>query len=130
MLKHNVSLKTELVRNLPPVEGQRVLLQQVTLNLIINDIEAMTDIDDEVRELQISTETDADGSVLVTLRDTGSGFDTTNEERIFDAFHTTKPEGMGMGLVVCRSIIEAHGGRIWARANRPRGAVFQFTLRP
>lgn len=122
------SLQTQLARSLPLVEGERVLLQQVILNLIVNAIEAMTDIDVEARELKISTETDAEGSVLVTLRDAGPGFDTTNGDGIFDAFHTTKPEGMGMSLAICRSIIEAHGGRIWASANRSRGAVFQFAL--
>jgi signal transduction histidine kinase len=113
---------------LPPIEADRVQLQQVILNLVVNALEAMNRIDDGARELQISTKPDASNSVLVTVRDTGLGLDPKTAERLFEPFYTTKPEGMGMGLAICRSIIEAHGGRLWATANEPRGAVFQFVV--
>ena len=90
----------------------------------------MSDIDEGARELRISTETDAAGGVRVTVRDTGPGLDAANVDRLFEAFYTTKPGGMGIGLSICRSIIEAHGGRLRACANEPCGAVFQFTLSP
>jgi PAS domain S-box-containing protein len=130
VLKHGVSLQTQLPTGLPAVDGDRIQLQQVILNLILNAVEAMSDIDEGARELRISTETDAAGGVLVTVRDTGPGLDPTSVDRLFEAFYTTKPGGMGMGLSICRSIIEAHGGRLWACANEPWGAVFQFTLPP
>jgi PAS domain S-box-containing protein len=126
-LKHGVSVHTRLASDLPPVEGDRVQLQQVILNLIMNAIEAMS-ADDGARELRLSTEPDAAGGVLVAVRDSGPGLDPQSEAKLFDAFYTTKPEGMGMGLAICRSITEAHGGRLWASANKPRGAVFQLTL--
>jgi signal transduction histidine kinase len=113
---------------LPLIEGDPIQLQQVILNLIMNAVEAMSGITEGARELQISTETGAAGSVLVTVRDSGPGLDPTTVDRVFEAFYTTKPEGMGMGLAICRSIIEAHGGRMWVTANEPRGAVFRFTL--
>ena len=130
VLKHGVSLQTQLLTGLPAVDGDRIQLQQVILNLIFNAVEAMSDIDEGARELRINTETDAAGGVLVTVRDTGPGLDATSVDRLFEAFYTTKPGGMGMGLSICRSIIEAHGGRLWACANEPGGAVFQFTLPP
>ncbi|HJY51886.1 MAG TPA: ATP-binding protein [Stellaceae bacterium] len=130
VLKHGVSLQTQLLTGLPAVDGDRIQLQQVILNLILNAVEAMSDIDEGARELRISTETDAAGGVLVAVRDTGPGLDPTSVDRLFEAFYTTKPGGMGMGLSICRSIIEAHGGRLWACANEPWGAVFQFTLPP
>jgi PAS domain S-box-containing protein len=130
VLKHGVSLQTQLLTGLPAVDGDRIQLQQVILNLILNAIEAMSDIDEGARELRISTETDAAGGVLVTVRDTGPGLDATSVDRLFEAFYTTKLDGMGMGLSICRSIIEAHGGRLRACANEPWGAVFQFTLPP
>jgi PAS domain S-box-containing protein len=130
VLKHGASLQTDLATGLPLIEGDRVQLQQVILNLILNAVEAMRCLDEEVRELRIGTKMDASNRVLVTVRDTGPGLDPTNVDRLFEAFYTTKPEGMGMGLSICRSIIEAHGGRLWATANEPRGAVFQFTLPP
>jgi signal transduction histidine kinase len=98
------------------------------LNLIVNAVEAMGAVSEGGRELLISTGRDASNGVHVTLRDSGPGLDPKNVERLFEAFYTTKPTGMGMGLAICRSIIEAHGGRMWAGANEPRGAVFQFTL--
>jgi signal transduction histidine kinase len=102
-------------------------LQQVVLNLILNAVEAMGTVETGVRELLISTEQDQTG-VLVVVRDSGPGIDPTRLERLFEAFYTTKSSGTGMGLSICRSIIGAHGGRLWAGANEPRGAVFQFTL--
>jgi PAS domain S-box-containing protein len=130
VLRHAVLLQTQLATGLPLIEGDRIQLQQVILNLIMNAVEAMSGIGEEAREVLISTETDPAGSVLVTVRDSGPGLDPTSVDRIFEAFYTTKPEGMGMGLAICRSIIEAHGGRLWASANESRGAVFQFTLPP
>jgi signal transduction histidine kinase len=102
-------------------------LQQVVLNLLLNAVEAMGSSETGPRELLISTEQDRTG-VLVAVRDSGPGIDPSHLERVFDAFYTTKSSGMGMGLSICRSIIDAHGGRLWAEANEPRGAVFQFTL--
>jgi PAS domain S-box-containing protein len=128
VLRHSVSLQTQLAAGLPTVDGDRIQLQQVILNLILNAVEAMGGIDEGARELRISTETDAPGGVLVTVRDTGAGVDPRSADRLFEAFYTTKPEGLGMGLAICRSIIEAHGGRLWASANEPRGTVFQFML--
>jgi C4-dicarboxylate-specific signal transduction histidine kinase len=127
-LKHGVAVQAWLARDLPSVEGDRVQLQQVILNLIMNAIEAMSGAEEGPRELQVSAETDAAGGVLVTVRDTGPGLDPKSMARVFEAFYTTKPGGMGMGLAICRSIVEEHGGRLWASANEPRGAVFQLTL--
>jgi PAS domain S-box-containing protein len=129
VLRHGVSLQTDLATGLPLIEGDRVPLQQVILNLILNAVEAMSCLD-EARELRISTKSDASNGVLVAVRDTGPGLDPKSVDRLFEAFYTTKPEGMGMGLAICRSIIEAHGGRLWATANEPQGSVFQFTLPP
>jgi signal transduction histidine kinase len=100
----------------------------VILNLIINAVEAMSCVGEGSRELLISTSRDTSNSVLVSLQDCGPGLDPNAVDRLFQAFYTTKAEGMGMGLAICRSIIEAHGGRMWAGANEPRGAVFQFNL--
>ncbi|MBR1279840.1 ATP-binding protein [Bradyrhizobium sp. AUGA SZCCT0283] len=127
-LKHGISLQTRLAPGLPMVQGDRTQLQQVILNLILNAIEAMGDLDDATRELWISTEKEAAGGVRVTVRDSGPGLDPADVERVFQAFYTTKPKGMGMGLAICRSMVEAHGGRMWASANEGGGAVFQFTL--
>lgn len=126
--RQGVTLRTEFATSLPSVRGDRVQLQQVILNLIINAIEAMSGINEEERELLISTETEASGGVVVGVRDSGPGLDPQAMDRLFEAFYTTKSSGMGMGLAICRSIIEAHGGRLWATANEPRGAVFQLTL--
>lgn len=130
VLKHDVSLQTRLATGLPAVDGDRVQLQQVILNLILNAVDAMRGIGEGARELLISTEADAAGGVLVTVRDSGMGLDPNNADRVFEAFYTTKPEGLGMGLAICRSIIAAHDGQMWASANKPRGAVFQFSLPP
>jgi PAS domain S-box-containing protein len=128
LVRSSVSLQAELASDLPPVEGDRIQLQQVLLNLIINAVEAMRGVSEGARELWIGTRTDASGGVLVEVRDTGPGVDPQSLDRLFDAFYTTKDSGMGMGLSICRSIIEAHGGRVWATASLPQGAVFQFTL--
>jgi signal transduction histidine kinase len=112
---------------LAPVQGDRVQLQQVVLNLILNAVEAMGSVETGARELLISTEQDSTG-VLVAVRDSGPGIDPGNLERIFEPFYTTKTGGVGMGLSICRSIIYGLGGRLWVSANKPRGAVFLFTL--
>jgi C4-dicarboxylate-specific signal transduction histidine kinase len=124
---NGVSVRTQLAEGLPRVQGDRVQLQQVLLNLIINAIEAMRDVGEEERELLISTRNEPDG-VSVEVRDSGPGFAPETLDHVFEAFYTTKPGGLGMGLSICRSIIEAHGGRLWASANLPRGASFQFAL--
>jgi C4-dicarboxylate-specific signal transduction histidine kinase len=127
IVRNGVSVQTRLAGGLLRVEGDRVQLQQVVLNLILNAVEAMGSVEARTRELLISTEQD-DTVVLVTVRDSGPGIDPTHLERVFEAFYTTKASGVGMGLAICRSIIDAHGGRLWAEANEPRGAVLQFTL--
>jgi PAS domain S-box-containing protein len=128
LLRHGVSLQTELATGLPLIKGDRVQLQQVILNLTLNAVEAMSGVDEGAREMRIGTAREASNGVLVSVRDLGPGLDPRNVDRLFEAFYTTKPDGLGMGLAICRSIIEAHGGRLWATANEPRGAVFQFTL--
>lgn len=126
--KSGALVQTSLVDGLLPIEGDRVQLQQVVLNLILNAVEAMGLVRDGPRELSISTERGPVNSALVAVRDSGPGIDPENVERIFEAFYTTKVGGVGMGLSICRSIINAHGGRLWADANEPQGAVFQFIL--
>jgi PAS domain S-box-containing protein len=121
-------LQTQLAHGLPLVPGDRVQLQQVMLNLILNAVEAMSGSDEGSRELLISTEADGANGVRIAVRDWGPGLEPESLDRLFDAFYTTKPDGMGMGLSICRSIIEAHGGRVWATTNVPQGAAFQFTL--
>jgi C4-dicarboxylate-specific signal transduction histidine kinase len=129
VVKNGVSVQTQLSEGLSPIHGDRVQLQQVVLNLLLNAVEAMGSTEAGARELLISTEQNQDHRcVLVAVRDSGPGIDPSHLERVFDAFYTTKSSGMGMGLSICRSIIEAHGGRLWADANEPRGAIFQFTL--
>ncbi len=127
-MKNAVSVRTELADGLPPIEGDRVQLQQVALNLVINAVEAMSGVSKEARELLISTGTTEAGDVRVTVQDLGPGVDLNGVNRLFEAFYTTKPSGTGIGLAICRSIVEAHGGRLWAETNRPQGAVFQFTV--
>ncbi len=127
-VKNNVSVRTQLAEALPPIQGDRVQLQQVILNLIINAVEAMSSVSEGSRELVIGTNKDVSGGVLVTVRDSGPGPSLDSLDRLFDAFYTTKPSGMGMGLSICRSIVEAHGGRIWASRDVGPGATFQFTL--
>ena len=126
-VKYGVCVRTDLSAHLPPVKGDRVELQQVVLNLVINAMEATQSVDDRSREVLIETAVD-NSDVLVRVRDTGGGLSSFAIERLFTAFFTTKPGGLGLGLSICQSIIESHGGRLFAGANVPRGAVFQFTL--
>jgi signal transduction histidine kinase len=127
-IRKGVLVKLELGDNLPPVLGDRVQLQQVILNLMSNGADAMEDLARERRELIIGSSVEQAGSVTVWVRDRGVGIDAQNSERLFDSFFTTKPGGMGMGLAICKSILEAHGGRIWASRNSEEGSTFQFTL--
>ncbi|MDQ1556794.1 MAG: hypothetical protein QOI02_1796, partial [Actinomycetota bacterium] len=126
--KNDVTVRTDLADGLALIHGDRVQLQQVLLNLIINAVEAMTEVSKGARELLIRTGEVEAGYVLVAVRDSGPGLDPKHVERLFETFYTTKASGMGMGLTICRSIIEAHGGRLWASTNEPRGAVFHFTV--
>jgi PAS domain S-box-containing protein len=155
--RNRISLQTELANDLPLILGDRIQLQQVILNLLINAIEAMSEVSAGLRELWVSSQrfskmsaqgpsalqtggseedepaagtlTETEGTyVLIAVRNSGPGLDPKGLDRLFDAFYTTKPQGLGMGLAISRSIIEAHGGRLWAKANVPQGAVFQFTL--
>jgi PAS domain S-box-containing protein len=126
--ENEVSVQTRHTEGSLPVQGDRVQVQQVILNLILNAVEAMGSIDAGARELLISTEQSETNKIVVAVRDSGPGIDPENIDRVFEAFYTTKSSGVGMGLSICRSIIEAHGGRLWADANEPRGAVFKFTL--
>jgi signal transduction histidine kinase len=126
---NSVSVRTQFAKGLPRVQGDRVQLQQVMLNLIVNAIQAMSGIGEGARELQISIDAvPSEGGVRVGVRDTGPGLSPESLSRLFEPFYTTKPEGMGMGLSICRSIIEVHGGRLWAIPCEPRGALFQFTI--
>lgn len=127
-VKTGVSVLTRLAEDAPVLEGDRVQLQQVILNLVVNAVEAMSGASDGARELMISVEEAESGGVLVTVKDLGPGLAPESLGRIFDAFYTTKPGGLGLGLSICRSIVEWHGGRLWASANTPRGAIIQFTL--
>jgi PAS domain S-box-containing protein len=127
-VKNGISLQADLADGLPLIEGDRVQLQQVILNLIVNALEAMSGASDGTRELLVSSRKADPGGVIVEVRDSGPGLAPEALEHVFDAFYTTKPSGLGMGLSICRSIIEAHDGRLWASANPPRGASFQFAL--
>jgi signal transduction histidine kinase len=126
--QNGITLQTNLAEGLPPIQGDRIQLQQVILNLVVNAIEALCSTRKSMRHLTISTDQPKPGELHVVVRDTGPGLDSSNLERVFDAFYTTKPGGLGIGLSICRSIIEAHRGRLWATANAPRGVAFQFTL--
>jgi len=128
LLKRQAALRLELADGLPPVRGDRIQLQQVILNLIMNGSEAMASLTNGSRELTVIAQRSGPDRVLVAVRDSGAGMDPQNVDRIFDAFFTTKPTGMGMGLSISRSIIEAHGGRIWAAPNDGPGLTVQFTL--
>jgi PAS domain S-box-containing protein len=128
MVKNAISMHMQLAESLPAVQGDRVQLQQVILNLLINAIDAMSEMSEGPRELLISTQSTELEGVLLAVCDTGPGLAPESADRLFESFYTTKPGGLGMGLSICRSIIEAHQGRLWATANIPRGAVFQFTL--
>jgi PAS domain S-box-containing protein len=126
--KNRVSVQTRLIEGVLAIHGDRVQLQQVILNLILNAVEAMSAVDEGVREIFISTEQSPTNSVLVAVRDSGPGIAPERREHVFDAFYTTKSSGVGMGLSICRSIIGVHGGRLWVEENKPRGAVFKFIL--
>jgi signal transduction histidine kinase len=144
--REGVSLRTQFADNLPIVIGDKIQLQQVILNLVINGIEAMSRVDEGSRELCVVSRNPTQGGpdqktieenasrnpesslLLVEVRDSGPGLNATEMEHVFQTFYTTKPQGMGMGLAISRSIIEAHHGRLWATANTPRGAVFRFAL--
>jgi PAS domain S-box-containing protein len=128
LIVHRVLLRTEFAPALPTILGDRVQLQQVLINLVMNGIEAMQPVTDRPRELVIRCRQDGTQQVLVDVTDCGVGIPTEDAGRLFDAFFTTKSGGMGMGLSVCRSIVEVHGGRLWATANVPHGSTFQFTL--
>ncbi|MBV8279189.1 MAG: AAA family ATPase, partial [Verrucomicrobia bacterium] len=128
MRRNKVLLRMDLAANLPSVNGDRVQIQQVALNLILNAIEAMSTIDDRERELVVATQPDEEDQIRIVVQDSGIGFDSVNAERIFDPFHTTKPSGLGLGLAISRSIVNWHGGRLWAVSNDGPGATFQFTL--
>jgi C4-dicarboxylate-specific signal transduction histidine kinase len=128
-VKTGVTVGTQLAGELPRIQCDRVQLQQVMLNLIVNAIQSMSGVEDGNRELHISTMSIEPEGVCIAVRDTGHGLRPESLPRLFEPFYTTKPEGMGMGLSICRSIIEAHGGRLWATRCEPRGALFQFTIR-
>jgi len=126
VLRSKVELKSELAAHLPPVLGDRIQLQQVILNLILNARDAMSG--EHTRKLQITSERNTTGAIVVAVRDTGHGFGTENAERIFEPFFTTKEGGMGLGLSISRTIIEAHGGTLWATQNEDKGATIEFIL--
>jgi C4-dicarboxylate-specific signal transduction histidine kinase len=128
LISHQVSLRMELASPLPMVLGDRVQLQQVIINLVMNGIEAMKSVTDRSRELVIRSGQDETRQVIVSVTDCGAGISAEDVDRLFNPFFTTKSSGMGMGLSICRSIMEGHGGRLWATANVPHGATFQFTL--
>jgi C4-dicarboxylate-specific signal transduction histidine kinase len=130
LLRSKVELKTELKADLPLVLGDRIQLQQVILNLIVNAKDAMSDGQTKARELQITSRKNDAGMVVVAVRDTGHGLEAKDVERIFDPFFTTKPEGTGLGLSISRTIIEAHGGRLWVTPNDGQGVTMQFSLPP
>ena len=127
IIRNDVSVRARLADGMFPVHGDRIQLQQVVLNLILNAVEAMGSVESGPRELLISAEQDHAG-VRVAVRDSGPGIDPMHLERVFEAFYTTKSSGVGIGLSICRCIIDDHGGRLWAEANEPRGAAFQFIL--
>jgi PAS domain S-box-containing protein len=127
VMKNGISVQSHLVEGLPLIQGDRVQLQQVIMNLIINAVEALSSVREGSRELVITTGKGELDDVLVVVRDSGPGLSSAGLERIFEAFYTTKPGGLGMGLSICRTIIEAHGGRLWVTAAQPQGATFQFT---
>jgi signal transduction histidine kinase len=127
-LKCQVSTTTALTRPLPEVTGDRVQLQQVILNLVKNAVEAMSSVTDRERVLRVKTEIDESGGVLVSIEDTGTGIDPKHIDRIFNSLFTTKSQGMGLGLAICKTIIEAHDGRIWVLSDLHYGSIFQFVL--
>jgi C4-dicarboxylate-specific signal transduction histidine kinase len=127
-VKNGVTIQRQLTDRLPSIQGDRIQLQQVILNLMVNAIQAMSGLTKGIRELHIGTESAEEDGVRIGVRDTGPGLSAENLQRLFEPFYTTKPNGMGMGLSICRSIIEDHGGRLWATGLHPHGALFQFTI--
>src|SRR6202030_160894 len=128
LVSHEVPVRTELAPALPMILGDRVQLQQVIINLVMNGIEAMQSVTDRLRELVIRSSQNETHEVIVSVTDCGVGITAENAERLFNAFFTTKSSGMGMGLSICRSIIEGHGGRLWATARDPNGSIFHVHL--
>jgi signal transduction histidine kinase len=128
MNRRRIPVKLELADQLPAVRGDRVQLQQVLLNLMTNGADAMESVAPQKRELVLRSTVDGADKIVVAVKDSGTGIDPHNSERLFDSFFTTKPDGMGMGLAICKSILDAHGGDIWASANAEAGSTFQFTL--
>jgi C4-dicarboxylate-specific signal transduction histidine kinase len=126
--RDRIALLTDLADDLPRVRGDRIQLQQVLLNLVLNAVEAMGETSESQRVLSISAAKEGSNRVCVAVRDSGSGLDNSDLTQLFEAFYTTKPQGMGIGLPVSRTILEAHGGQLWATPNQPVGAVFQFIL--
>src|SRR5262249_7013286 len=126
--RSQIVLQEELAKDLPPVAGDRVQLQQVILNMLLNAIDAMSEVDDRSRQLTIRTELDESDEVRLSVHDVGVGFASDETEKLFNAFYTTKNSGMGIGLSVSRSIIEKHQGRLWAAPNEGPGAVFSFSI--
>ncbi len=122
--RSNIALETQLSQQVPIILADRIQLQQVILNLMMNAIEAMSGLNEGPRELLIRSGTDESKHVVISVQDSGPGFDPKSLDHLFETFYTTKPQGLGMGLAISRSIVEAHGGRLWATANAPRGAVF------
>jgi two-component system sensor kinase FixL len=125
--RRNTAVILELADGLPPVLGDRVQLQQVILNLIMNALEAMSTIEDRPRELRIQSSGSAE-CIQIQVRDTGRGWDMQHFTSVFDPFFTTKKDGIGMGLAISRSIVESHGGRLWAEQETPYGAILNFTI--
>jgi PAS domain S-box-containing protein len=128
ILKNGISMQTDLASDLPPIRGDRVQLQQVIMNLVINAVEAMSTVDEGTRELQIGSGKDREGAILLTVRDSGPILKSESLDRFFEPFYSTKPDGMGIGLSICRSIIEAHNGRIWATGNASHGVTLHIIL--
>jgi C4-dicarboxylate-specific signal transduction histidine kinase len=126
--RHGVVVETRLAAEVPRILGDRIQLQQVLLNLVLNAIEAMSGVAVGPRALRVSSEQVAATEVMIAVHDSGPGFEPQHLDRLFEAFYTTKPHGLGLGLAISRRIIEAHGGRLWATANVPHGAVVQFTV--
>ena len=126
--RNETILHLALAESLPPISADKVQIQQVILNLILNAIEAMADKDDRMRQLEIRTEITAEQTVVIAVEDSGPGIDSTARDRIFESFYTTKPNGVGIGLSVCRSIVEAHAGRLWVEGNSRKGTTMKFEL--
>jgi signal transduction histidine kinase len=127
VVRYSISIRTDLATDLPKIRGDRVQLQQVFMNLMLNAIDAMNEMDD-AKELTIKSQRNPDDQLLISVSDNGVGLPPRHVDKIFEAFFTTKPQGTGMGLSISRSIVESHGGRLWAAANSKRGTTFQFTL--